>query len=163
MAEFFHSKEFFGAIALILTFVAFYPYIRGILRNEIRPHVFSWFIWGAGTVVVFTAQLTDGAGIGAWVIGVSGLITLSVAVLALKKSGDTNIVKMDWVFLILAGSALPLWFITETALSAVIVLTVVDLLGFGPSIRKVYVAPPRRKCNVLWDRCVTKCFCCAGA
>lgn len=48
---------------------------------------------------------------------------------------------MDWVFLILAGSALPLWFLSETALSAVIVLTMVDLLGFGPSIRKAYQKP----------------------
>lgn len=135
------SKEVFGAIALILTFVAFAPYIRSILREETRPHVFSWFIWGAGTGVVFFAQLLDGGGIGAWVIGVSGLISVSVAVIAWLKSADTSIVKIDWLFLILAGSALPLWFFTETALSAVIILTLVDLLGFGPSIRKAYDLP----------------------
>lgn len=135
------SKEAFGLIALILTFVAFYPYIRAILREQTKPHVFSWFIWAVGTVIVFIAQLSDGAGIGAWPIGVSGLITFGVALLALKKAADTTIVRMDWVFLALAASALPLWFLTNTALSAVIILTLVDLLGFGPSMRKAYDAP----------------------
>ena len=135
------TKEAFGFVALILTFVAFYPYFRSILRSETKPHVFSWFIWGIGTVVVAVAQASDGGGYGAWVIGISGLITLGVAGLAWSKSADTSIVTMDWVFLILAGSALPLWFLTETALAAVIILTIVDLLGFGPSIRKAFHLP----------------------
>lgn len=135
------SKQAFGALALVLTFAAFVPYYLTIWRGETRPHVFSWFIWGAGTVIVAFAQLSDGAGIGAWPIGISGLLTFGVAFLALKKSPDLSFVRIDWLFLILALSALPLWFLTNTALSAVIVLTVVDLLGFGPSLRKVIDKP----------------------
>lgn len=135
------SKDLFGAIALGLTFVAFYPYIRDILRGKTKPHVFSWCIWGVGTLIVSVAQLLDGGGAGAWVIGVSGLITCSVAILSWIKATDTSIVKMDWVFLALAASALPLWFLTESALSAVAILTLVDLLGFGPSVRKAYTLP----------------------
>ena len=140
-------KAIFSAAALILTFVAFIPYYRGIWRDEFRPHVFTWFIWAAGTVIVFVAQLSDGGGIGAWPIGVSGLLTGGVAVLALMRAGDTSIVPMDWVFLILAASALPLWFLTSTALSAVIILTFVDLLGFGPSVRKAYQFPREESVN----------------
>ncbi len=135
------SKEAFGFVALILTFVAFYPYFRAIHKGETRPHVFSWAIWGVGTVIVFFAQLSDGAGIGAWPIGVSGVLTMAVAWLAYSKRGDTSIVKADYVFLALAATALPLWFFTETALSAVLILTLVDLLGFGPSVRKAYDLP----------------------
>ena len=141
MLDLIFSKEMFGAIALLLTFAAFLPYIQSILAGQTRPHVFSWLIWGVGTVVVFVAQLLDGGGYGAWVIGVSGCITCGIACLAWAKSGDTSIVRMDWVFLALAMSALPLWFFTETALSAVIVLTLVDILGFGPSVRKAYDHP----------------------
>lgn len=135
------SKEIFSGLALVLTFIAFVPYMLSIWRRETRPHVFSWFIWGAGTFVVCIAQLSDGAGIGAWPIGVSGLLTIGVAVLALAKSSDSSIVRSDWFFLILALSALPLWFFTSTALSAVVVLTIVDLLGFGPSVRKSFERP----------------------
>ena len=134
-------KELFGLLALVLTLAAFYPYVRSILPEETRPHVISWFIWAAGTFVVFVAQLLDGGGPGAWVIGVSGLITMGVAKLAWHKSSDTGIDRLDWVFLILALSALPLWILTVTALSAVIILTLVDVLGFGPSVRRAYQSP----------------------
>lgn len=134
-------KAIFSAAALVLTFAAFIPYYREILRDAVKPHVFSWVIWAAGTVVVFAAQLSDGAGIGAWPIGVSGLMTAGVVLLALTRTADTSIVRMDYVFLILAASALPLWMLTSTALSAVIILTFVDMLGFGPSVRKAYEAP----------------------
>jgi len=126
---------------LALTFLAFYPYIRGILNGQTRPHIFTWCIWGVGTLVVFVAQLMDGGGYGAIVIGVSGLMTLGIAGLALRHNADLSIVPLDWVFLLLAASALPFWVLTETALAAVIILTVVDLLGFGPSVRKAYFEP----------------------
>jgi len=141
MADIPTVKAVLSAIALVLTFAAFYPYIRAILREETKPHVFSWMIWAAGTVIVFFAQLADGAGIGAWPIGISGVITFLVAALALSRSGDTTIVPIDWVFLVLALSALPLWFASSNPFLAVLVLTIVDLLGFGPSVRKAYFAP----------------------
>lgn len=135
------SKDVFGLIALILTFAAFYPYVRSILRGETRPHIFTWLIWGGGTVVVSLAQLSDGGGQGAWVIGISGLITLMIAALAWHRSADTNIVPLDWLFLIFAASALPIWFLTDTALFAVVILTLIDLAGFGPTVRKAYRFP----------------------
>ena len=141
MPSFTLAKELFGLVALVLTFVAFYPYVRSTLKGETKPHVFSWFIWGVGTVVVFFAQLSDDGGYGAWVIGISGLITFSIALVAWAKSGDKTIVPMDWVFFGLAATALPLWFFADSPLAAVAILTVVDLLGFGPSVRKAYSQP----------------------
>ena len=141
MADIPTIKAVFSAAALVLTFFLFYIYIRSILRDEVRPHVFSWMIWAAGTVIVFFAQLSDGAGIGAWPIGISGVITFLVAILALTRSADKSIVPMDWVFLGLALSALPLWFATSNPFLAVLVLTIVDLLGFGPSVRKSWFLP----------------------
>lgn len=135
------SKEAFSATAMALTFLAFYPYVRAIIREKTRPHVFSWLIWSAVTFVVATAQLAGGAGVGAWPIAVSGLITGGVALLALSKSADTSVTGSDWTFLSLALSALPLWWVTADPLYAVLILTGVDLLGFGPSVRKAWNLP----------------------
>ena len=38
-------KEGLGLLAILMTFYAFYPYIRSIRVGETRPHVFSWVIW----------------------------------------------------------------------------------------------------------------------
>ena len=134
-------KEILSTIAIALTFIAFYPYVSSILRGETRPHVFSWVIWGATTFVVFLAQLKGGGGVGAWPIGVSGGITIFVAIAAYIKRADVSITRTDWLFFIAAISSLPLWYFTSDPLWAVVILTTVDVLGFGPTIRKAYVRP----------------------
>jgi len=134
-------KEFFSAVAIALTLIAFLPYIRSILQNETKPHVFSWLIWGSTTFVVFLAQLADKGGAGAWPIGVSGIITIYIAALAYMKKSDITITRTDWMFFLLAMTALPLWYLTADPLWAVVILTTVDVLGFGPTFRKAYLHP----------------------
>ncbi|MBI3351689.1 MAG: hypothetical protein HY036_03845 [Nitrospirae bacterium] len=85
-------KESLSIVAIALTFIAFYPYIRSIMQGKIKPHLFSWVIWGSTTFIVFLAQLED------------------------------NYFTSD-----------PLW--------AVVILTTVDVFGFGPTLRKAYVYP----------------------
>lgn len=134
-------KAIFSAVAIALTLIAFLPYIRGILGNTVKPHVFSWVIWGTTTLIVFLAQLEAKGGAGAWAIGVSAAITLLIAALACAKRSDVRITRLDWGFFIAALASLPLWFLTEDPLWAVVVLTIVDLLGFGPTLRKAYAFP----------------------
>ncbi len=135
------SKEILSAIAVALTFIGFYPYLRGILKGTIEPHVFSWVIWGTTTLVVFLAQLQADGGVGAWPIGISGAITMLIAVLAYFKRADVAITRTDWLFFFGAVASLPLWYFTSSPALAVVILTVVDLLGFGPTIRKSYADP----------------------
>jgi hypothetical protein len=134
-------KELLSTAAILLTFITFVPYVRSILRGHTRPHVFSWAIWGSTTFVVFLAQLQAGGGTGAWPIGVSGAITLVVAMLAYKKKADCSITRTDRLFLALAMTSLPFWYVTADPFWAVLILTTVDLLGFGPTIRKAYHFP----------------------
>lgn len=134
-------KEILSAIAIGLTVFAFFPYIRSIMQGKTRPHVFSWIIWGSTTFIVFLAQLADRGGAGAWPIGVSGLITIYVAFLAYSRQSDRSITRLDWVFFVLAMMSLPSWYFTSDPLWAVVVLTTVDLIGFGPTLRKAYERP----------------------
>ena len=135
------SKELLSAAAIILTFALFVLYIRSIHFGKTKPHVFSWVIWGLGTLIVFFAQLAGQGGLGAWPIGVSGVITSYIALLAYLKRADTQITRTDWLFFIAALSALPFWFFTSNPLWAVVTLTIVDVMGFGPTVRKAYRHP----------------------
>jgi hypothetical protein len=134
-------KATFSLIAMLATFLAFMPYILAITKGATPPHVFSWVIWGTSTIIVFFAQLKAGSGVGAWPIGLSALITMTVAWLAWYKGGDAAITRMDWGFLLASLSALPVWFYTSDPLWAIIILTLVDLMGFGPTVRKAYSKP----------------------
>jgi len=139
-------KELLSAVAIALTLLAFVPYIRSIVQGKTRPHVFSWLIWGSTTFVIFLAQLADRGGAGAWPMGVSGLITLYIAYLAYVHQRRSDVLaftinRVDWLFLGVSLLALPLWAVTANPLWAVMVLTVVDVLGFGPTFRKAYSQP----------------------
>lgn len=134
-------KDILSGFAIALTFAAFFPYIRAIKQGKTKPHVFSWIIWGAATLVIFLAQLSDGGGADAWPIGVSGLITIYIAVLAWQCKADTTFTNSDRFFLAAAMLSLPLWYVTANPLWAVVILTTVDVLGFGPTVRKAYLFP----------------------
>lgn len=135
------AKWVFSILAIALTFIGFVPYMVSIVRGKTRPHVFSWVIWGITTSIIFFAQLEADGGIGAWPIGVSGGITIIVALLAYLNRGDNSITRADWLFMLTALASLPLWYVTQDPTTAVVILTTVDMIGFGPTFRKAYYFP----------------------
>jgi hypothetical protein len=128
-------------IAIVLTLAAYLPYIYSILDKKVKPHTFSWIIWGFTTFIVFLAQLKDGGGAGAWPIGISGVITIFVAYISYFYRADNSIKILDWGFFLVAMTSLPIWYFTSDPFWAVALLTLIDLLGFGPTIRKTYNYP----------------------
>ncbi len=138
-------KPLLSGAAIALTFAAFLPYIVSIRSGRTRPHVFSWLIWGVTTLLVFLAQRAGGGGVGTWPTGVSALITFLIAWLAFAHGADRAITASDWLFLAGAASALPFWFLTADPLWAVVILTLVDLLGFGPTLRRAWSHPDQER------------------
>lgn len=130
-----------GTMATVLTCVAFVPYIRSVLRGWTRPHVLSWVIWGINTSAAFLATLYAGGGEGALVIGFSAAVTLLIALLAYLKRGDVTITCSDRCFFIAALAVMPLWHWTRDPLWAIGLITVNELLGFGPTLRKTWRQP----------------------
>jgi hypothetical protein len=120
------DKTWLSAIATAISLIAFLPYLVSTIRGAIRPHVMSWTIWGITTSIVFWAQRESGAGVGAWPVGFSAIIAF---------------VRSDWGFFLTALAAIPLWYVTDSALLAVLLVTTIDVLGFGPTLRKAYAQP----------------------
>ena len=129
-----------SVIAILVALVSYGLYIRSILRGETKPHIFTWLILGSIDAVVFAAQLVGGAGVGAYPLGVSILIASTVAVLSIKN-GEKHITKMDVFFFTAALVSIGAWVVTKDPLSAVLILTVVNILGTAPTFRKSYVNP----------------------
>jgi len=136
------DKTLFSILATMLTVLAFLPYIRSIFAGKTRPHVFSWVIWGLNTSVAFIATLLAGGGLlGAGVIGFSAVVTLLIAVLAYIKRADVSITWTDKLFFSVALAAMPLWYWANDPLWAIGLITVIELLGFGPTFRKTWAQP----------------------
>jgi hypothetical protein len=135
------DKATFATIAILISATSFLPYIWSTFRGKVRPHVLSWSIWGLTTTIVFLAQRSAGAGVGAWPVGLSAAMAFLIAIIAYIKRGEIRITPTDWLFFVLALGALPLWYVTDNPLWAVLLVTAVDILGFGPTIRKAYHQP----------------------
>ena len=131
---------FLGLLALTIGLISYIPYFRGILANKTKPHAFSWFIWGLLTAIAFFAQVTSGAGPGAWVTGFSAIVCFIIVGFALVK-GEKKITPSDWATFIAALATLPIWYATDNPLYAIILITLIDALGFYPTFRKSWHKP----------------------
>jgi hypothetical protein len=133
-------KLVIGLIAVVLTFIGYAPYIRDIFKGKTKPHVFSWFIWGLDTAMVYALQVKAGAGFGSWVTLSITIILFFVFILGLKR-GEKDIQAVDVIFLVLALIALGLWLIVKQPVLSIIILSAVEMSGFIPTIRKSWNAP----------------------
>lgn len=136
----FEIKDIIGAITVILGVVGYLPYFRDILRGKTKPHVYTWFVWGVITFIVFALQVSGEAGAGSWVTLVAAFLSLSVFVLGLRN-GDKDITKSDTLFFIVALVALVLWLFAKQPVVSIILLVTVGMLGFIPTIRKSWNKP----------------------
>lgn len=134
------DKQALALFSLALTSVGFLSYIPSVLKQKTKPHIFSWVVWSVVVGIAFFAQLSKGAGTGAWTTGYSAFMCLVVAILSLRH-GEKNITHGDWAAFIGALAALPIWYVTHDALWAVVIVTIIDLLAYYPTVRKAYLKP----------------------
>jgi hypothetical protein len=134
-------KNILGIIATVLVFVGYAPYIRDVLNGKTKPHLYSWFLWCFVTLIAFGLQWSGGAGIGSLVTLAAGIMCGCVFVLGLIKKSTVKIVAIDTVFLILAFIALGLWIFAKQPVLSALLTTLIDVLGFAPTIRKSWHNP----------------------
>ena len=61
-------KDAMGALAVVITLVAYGIYVWQTLRGEARPHPLSWMIFGILTGTAYLVQVDEAAGpaAGSW-------------------------------------------------------------------------------------------------
>jgi hypothetical protein len=126
--------------ATIFIVAAYFPYIRDIKRGKTRPHPYSWFISGFITFIVFSLQFADKGGVGTIPTFVGAVAGIVVFVLSLGPKRP-KITISDTVFFISALIATGIWLIAKQPLTSVILLTLIDILAFAPTIRKSWRQP----------------------
>ena len=140
-------KPTLALIAAVISVLSFIPYFRDILRGANKPHAFSWLVWSFLTAIGFAAQVVGGAGAGAWATGITAFFCFIITGLAFKK-GEKNITRGDWICLLAALAAIPLWLLTKGPLLSVILISIIDLIGFIPTIRKTLKKPHEETLSV---------------
>ena len=133
-------KQIISFVAVALTFIAYVPYYRDILRGKTHPHVYSWSLWGLLTVLIVALQIKGGAGPATLVTAAAGLLCIGVVVLGLKN-GKRDITTFDTIVAILALIAIGFWLIADQPVVSIILVVIADILAFIPTVRKSWHRP----------------------
>lgn len=134
-------REILSGIAVAIAVFSYLKYIQSILQWRIQPHVFSWGIWALTTGIAFFAQVAGGGWWWAAQNGITFLICIFVAFLALnfEKRGKFDI--LDWWSLFLAFLAIGIWIYTKNPFYGSLFAMLADLIGYIPTMRKVWKNP----------------------
>jgi hypothetical protein len=137
-------KPYFGVIAVGLGLLAYFIYISSTLRDKIKPHAFSWLLWTITTGIVFVIQITKGGGAGSWSTGFTCIVCLAIGIISLFKYDKTYALS-DILFISVALLALLPWLLTKDPTISAILIASIDVLGYGPTLRKSYFYPNDEK------------------
>ena len=130
-----------GVTAVILTFVGYVPYTRDVIAGKTKPHIFSWFLWGFVTAIAFALQIYGQAGTGAYVTLAAAFMCFVVIALGFKYHSTSDITRTDIFFIGAAIVTLGVWVFAKQPVLSAVLTTLIDLLGFGPTIRKSWRKP----------------------
>jgi hypothetical protein len=133
-------KAAISAIAVFLTFAAYVPYYRDIIKGKTHPHVYSWSLWGLLTVLLVALQIKGGAGPATWVTAAAGLLCGGVVIFGLKD-GKKDITVSDTVVAVLSLIAIGFWLIADQPVISMLLVILADSLAFIPTIRKSWHKP----------------------
>lgn len=136
----FDIKVILGVIGIGMTIAAHIPYLLQTIKGTNKPHIFTWIIWTLLTFIAAAVQYVGGAGMGAWITFITGLICVVITVFAFQK-GEKNITRSDWVMFIAGLLTIPLWAATNSPLWSIIMITAIDCSAFYPTFRKSWHKP----------------------
>lgn len=134
-------KTIMGLVASAIAIAAIVRYIVTIIKGKTRPHLFSWAIWSILNSIAFAAQIVAGAGPGAWMTGISSIGNLVICYFAWRCYHTLSLNRWDWISFAFALSAIPLWLLTNEPLAATILVTLITLAAYIPTMKKIISDP----------------------
>lgn len=127
-------------IAACLAIIGNVPYLRDVIKGKIQPHAYTWFVWTIVSGVTFFGQLAKGAGVGAIPTAAAEIFTVIIFICSLKN-GFNHVTRTDTVFLIIALLGLIPWALTHDPTVSIVIVVMIDLVGFIPTLRKTWKNP----------------------
>jgi hypothetical protein len=128
-------------IAIVISFVAYVPYIVEMFRGKNKPHIYAWTSIFLITCVVGYLQLIGGAGVGALPTLLGAIVYLVIIILSLRF-GTKDIIPLDLACLGLSILGVLVYAALRTRPEvALIIVTLAELVGFMPTWRKTRNAP----------------------
>ena len=124
-----------GVIAISLALISYTLYISHTLQRKTKPHAMTWLVWSALNFFVYSQQIAAGAQEGAWVTLGAGFGAGLIFLLSLHY-GERSVTRLDWASFGLIALMLLWWSQSGDPTLSVIIVIVIYLAGFMPTLRK---------------------------
>jgi hypothetical protein len=134
------TKMIIAIVAAILAFIGNVPYLIDVIKQKVKPHPYTWFVWTIVSCIVFFGQLAKGAGVGAIPTAAAEIFTIIIFLFSLRY-GFKHITRTDTFFLIIALLGIIPWVLTKDPTVSVIIAVTIDFIGFMPTLRKTWQQP----------------------
>jgi hypothetical protein len=129
-----------GLAAGALSFLAFVPYVIGMVKGKNRPNRATWIIWTAVGVSLLASYAATGARDTVWVAAANAVAFLSVLLLSIKY-GVGGWSGFDAACLAGAAFGFGLWWWFASPLPTLFSGLFIDLVGALPTIKKIWREP----------------------
>ena len=133
-------KIFFAIFSVAAGMAAFLPYLKDIFSRKTKPHAYTWFIWaitqGTATMGIYYGK----GGWGGLELAIGTCFVIIIFLFSLKY-GTKNMTKSDTFILIVALAAILFWWQLNQPVLSILMVLIIDVLGYIPSFRKSYQNP----------------------
>lgn len=143
-----NTKIIISILATIIGVISFFPYLKDVFKLKTKPHLYTWLIWSITQGTAVFGILYGGGGWGVLNLLVGTLLVLLVLILSFKY-GSKDIILSDKIILIIAVSSIIIWWKLNQPIFSIIMVSLIDFIGYIPSFRKTY-KDPWSETSITW-------------
>jgi len=127
-------------LTLCIAAVSYGLYFHDMFKGKTKPHSVTWLIWAGLNGFIFSQQLLNGAGPGAWVTGAAALANAAIFALSFKY-GEKKISMFDWLCIGLVVVVFGVWLGTADSELTILAAISIFMLGLLPTVIKAHKKP----------------------
>jgi len=132
----------FVYVAVVLSLLGAYGYIRDTLRGDTAPNRVTWSLWGVEGVLAFFVEIQQHVGLAALMTLMLGLVPCLVVVASFRNpKGVWKLGPFDAVCGAVSVGGLVFWAFVNEPTVALVFFVVADQMAALPTIRKSWLAP----------------------
>lgn len=129
-------------LAVCLSLIGFFYYLKDMLRGNTKPNLVSWFIWMLTPFIGVFFQIKAGASFSVLPIFLGGLLSLAVICISLfNKTGYWKINTFDIICGIFSVLSLILYVFTHDLAVSILFIIIADSVAYFPTIIKSWNFP----------------------
>lgn len=138
-------------LAVLISLIGTYFYVKNIIYGPNRPNLVSHFIWCLAPFIGVFFQIKAGAGLSTIAIFMAGLTSLFVIIFSLlKKNGYWKLNRFDLTCGVFSLIALVLYALTHNLGIAILFAITSDSLAYIPTLIKTWKFPSTETSSIYF-------------